>query len=101
MDTFTAMAEPSRRAIIEFLKDGPATVNTVVDALSLSQPMASKSLNLLRSTGFVQMRTQGQCHWYALQPQAFQELEDWLKSFQRYWSQELNALENFLDDNPE
>lgn len=101
MDTFTALAEPSRRQIIEHLKSGPATVNTLVDALSISQPMTSKHLKLLRTAGFVDMRPEGQRRWYALKPQAFQELDDWLKSFQNYWNEELDALESFLDNNPD
>lgn len=100
MDTFTALAEPSRRQIVEYLKDGPATVNSLVEALSISQPMASKHLKLLRAAGFVDMRPQGQRRWYALKPRAFLELEDWLKGFQRYWNEELDALERHLNDNP-
>ena len=101
MDTFTALAEPSRRAIIEHLKQGPATVNTLVIELSISQPMASKHLKMLRDVGFVTMQPQGQRRWYALQHQAFQELEEWLGGFQRYWTEELDALERFLDKNPD
>jgi len=101
MNTFTALAEPSRRQIVEFLKSGPATVNSVVEALSISQPMASKHLKSLRTAGLVDMRPQGQRRWYALKPEAFWELEDWLKGFQRYWNDELDALERHLSDNPE
>lgn len=100
MDAFTTLAEPNRRQIVEFLKNGPATVNSVVEALAISQPMASKHLKSLRVAGFVDMSPQGQCRWYALKPKAFLELEDWLKGFQRYWNDELDALEQYLNDNP-
>lgn len=101
MDAFNALAEPSRRQIIEHLRGGPATVNSLVDALSISQPMASKHLKSLRAAGFVDMRPQGQRRWYALKPQGFRELEAWLKGFQRYWNEELDALERYLDSNPD
>lgn len=101
MDALTALAEPNRRQIIEFLKLGPATVNSVVAELSISQPMASKHLKTLRTAGFVDMRAQGQRRWYALSPVAFQEIEEWLNGFRAHWNQELDALEHFLDNNPD
>ena len=101
MDTFAALAEPNRRQIIEYLKAGPATVNALVEALAISQPMASKHLHTLRAAGFVDMRPDGQRRWYELHSQAFQELDEWLKGFQSYWNEELNALEQHLDEHPD
>ncbi|MEM7218006.1 MAG: metalloregulator ArsR/SmtB family transcription factor [Pseudomonadota bacterium] len=98
MDAFSAIAEPRRREILAQLRLGPATVNELADRLRISQPMASKHLKALRSAGFVEVRPQGQKRWFNLRRNPFDELDSWLDEYRRYWSQELDALERYLDD---
>ena len=101
MDIFTALAEPRRREILEQLLSGPCTVNGLVESLSMSQPMASKHLKVLREAGIVKVRPEGQRRWFSLRREPFEALQDWLARYRAYWTEELDSLERFLDENPD
>ena len=98
MDTFTALAEPRRRALIEALAGGPETVNGLVQTVGWSQPAVSKHLKVLRDAGLVSVRPEGQRRWYAVNPAALQELDRWLEPYRRLWADRLDALGEHLDE---
>ncbi len=76
-----ALADPTRRAILELLRSAQCSVNEVAAELEISQPTASKHLRILREAGFVAARPEAQRRLYRLRPGAFRDLDAWLASF--------------------
>ena len=95
--TWSALADPKRRAALELLLERPRTVGELVERLGLSQPGTSKHLRVLREAGLVQVRTDAQRRVYALNPRPLAELDAWLEPYRRVWSESLDALERHLD----
>ena len=96
IDTLTALAEPNRFAIVELLRDGPRSVNEIVERLELRQPLVSKHLKVLSSVGVVAVRPEAQRRIYALERDRFDELDGWLDSFAKLWASRLDRLESHL-----
>ena len=94
--TFNALAEPARLKIVELLRLQPRSVNEVASLLRLRQPQASKHLHRLAEAGLVTVQPLAQQRIYSLQPEPFLQLEDWANSFQQYWGQRLDNLEDHL-----
>lgn len=97
MTTFEAVAEPSRRAILDLLRAGERPAGDLVAALSLSQPGVSKHLKLLREAGLVSVRADGQRRLYRLQPQGLKDLEAWLAPYRHFWADRLARLDDHLE----
>jgi len=97
MTPFEAVAEPSRRAILDILRAGERPAGDLVSALALSQPGVSKHLKLLREAGLVSVRADGQRRLYRLQPQGLKELEAWLAPYRHFWADRLAALDDHLE----
>jgi DNA-binding transcriptional ArsR family regulator len=95
--TFEVLAEPTRRRILDLLRERERSVGELVDRLSLSQPGVSKHLRVLREAGLVEVRTDAQRRWYALRPEPLSEIDAWLAPYRRLWAQRLDALERHLD----
>ena len=100
MTAYSALAEPSRRQILDLLRDGERSVGDLVAQLRLSQPGVSKHLRVLREAGLVAVRPDGKRRWYGLRAQPLAEVADWLEPYRRHWSARLDALERHLEDNP-
>ena len=94
--TFSALAEPNRLRIVELLREQPRSVNEIAKRLGLRQPQASKHLHTLSTAGLVSMSPLAQQRVYALNPEPFLQLDDWVNSFERYWNQRLDKLEDYL-----
>jgi DNA-binding transcriptional ArsR family regulator len=99
--TFSVLAEPARRDILDLLRVRERSVGELVDALPLTQPGVSKHLRVLRDAGLVNVRPEAQKRWYGLRPEPLAELDAWLAPYRRLWADRLDALERHLDDNPE
>jgi DNA-binding transcriptional ArsR family regulator len=95
--TFEVLAEPTRRRILDLLRDGERSVGELVDRLTLSQPGVSKHLRVLRDAGLVQVRVEAQRRWYGLRPEPLTEIDAWLDPYRRLWAQHLDALERHLE----
>jgi DNA-binding transcriptional ArsR family regulator len=95
--TWSALADPHRRAVLELLLDRPRAVGELVLRLGLTQPGTSKHLRVLRDAGLVSARTDAQRRVYALEPGGLAELDDWLAPYRRLWTGRLDALEAHLD----
>ena len=80
---FAVLAEPTRRSILDLLREGDRPVGELVDALSLSQPLVSKHLRVLREAGLVDARPDAQRRVYRLRPEALAELDAWLEPYRR------------------
>ena len=100
LDTvFSALSDPTRRAILERLAAGEASVTELAEPFSdeMSLPAISKHLRVLREAGFVESTVDAQRRLYRLKPEPFQELDAWLARFRRFWSEHVDALERHLD----
>jgi DNA-binding transcriptional ArsR family regulator len=96
--TIDAIAEPTRRLILDELRSGENSVNALVGRLCLSQPVVSKHLRVLRDAGLVRVRAQGQHRLYSLRLETLSELDDWLEPYRQMWRHSLNELEQQLSE---
>ena len=94
---FEIVSEPNRRAILTLLASSQQSVGEIERQLRMSQPTVSKHLRVLREAGFVESTVDAQRRLYRLKPEPFQELDQWLAQFRRFWSAHVDALERHLD----
>jgi DNA-binding transcriptional ArsR family regulator len=98
VDVFLAVAEPSRRSLLDLLAGGERPAGDLVAALSpLTQPAVSRHLRILREVGLVEVRPEAQRRVYALRADRLAELDAWLARYRRLWTEHLDALERHLD----
>ncbi|HYZ46298.1 MAG TPA: metalloregulator ArsR/SmtB family transcription factor [Actinomycetota bacterium] len=97
-DAFNAVAEPRRRQILDLLAGGERPVNEVVRLLGLAQPQVSKHLRVLREVGAVEVREDGRQRLYRLNGQALKPIHDWVKNYERTWSERFDQLDVVLDE---
>lgn len=100
MDTFAALADPTRRRIVELLGRGERSAGEIVEEFDVSAPAISQHLKALRDAGLVQVRAEAQRRIYALDPAGLAEIDAWLEGVRRYWSRRLDALERELRKPP-
>jgi DNA-binding transcriptional ArsR family regulator len=98
MTTFEALAEPTRRHILDLLREQPRLVGELADLLHISQPGASKHLRVLREVGLVHVRQDAQRHWYELNPEPLAEIDAWLEPYRQLWEARFERLDNLLDE---
>jgi DNA-binding transcriptional ArsR family regulator len=91
-DAFNAIAEPQRRAILDFLAPDERPVGEVVEALGLAQPSVSKHLRVLRDVGLVRARRDGRRVLYRTNAGAIRPLYEWAGTFERFWGQQLRRI---------
>lgn len=97
MDVFEAVAEPSRRALLDVLAEGELSAGELVATLpSLTQPAVSRHLRVLREVGLVEVRPDAQRRIYALRPDGLIEIDEWIGRYRRHWTRHLDALEQHL-----
>ena len=97
-DAFNAVAEPRRRDILDLLAGGERSVNDLVDRLDLSQPLVSKHLRVLREVGLVEVRDEGRERIYRLESRSLKPIHDWVKNYERMWSERFDALDDVLEE---
>jgi DNA-binding transcriptional ArsR family regulator len=98
---FEILAEPTRRRVLDLLRQRERTVGELVDALDMSQPAVSKHLRVLRDAGLVEARVDAQRRIYSLRPEPLAEIDAWLEPYRRFWRGKLGALERHLDADPD
>ncbi|MFS0553199.1 ArsR/SmtB family transcription factor [Brevibacillus sp. 179-C9.3 HS] len=94
--TLAALAEPNRMKIVELLRDGALTVGEIADRLGIRQPQASKHLKVLSDNGIVEVKAEANRRIYKLQPEPFQALDSWVRSFQRVMEDRFDQLDDYL-----
>jgi DNA-binding transcriptional ArsR family regulator len=97
-DAFNAVAEPRRRQVLDILAKGERPVNDLVVMLDLAQPLVSKHLRVLREVGLVDVRDDGRQRIYRLNGQALKPIHDWVKTYERLWSQRFDRLDVVLEE---
>ena len=96
--TFDVLAEPTRRRILDLLRDDERPVNELVSTLKVSQPGVSKHLRVLREAGLVEARVAEQRRLYRLRPGPLHEIDAWLEPYRRTWNTSLDKLTAHLDE---
>ncbi len=87
-----AVADQSRRTVLDILRDHPATAGELADALPIARPGVSRHLRVLREAGLVDVRQEAQRRIYSLRPDALAEVDEWLGSYRALWQHRLDAL---------
>ncbi len=98
---FDLVADPTRRQILDLLRQRERSVGELVTCLGLSQPGVSKHLRTLRETGLVRVRRDAQRRWYQLRAEPLAEIDAWLQPYRQFWAGRLDALEHLLDQEQE
>ncbi|HLG11440.1 MAG TPA: metalloregulator ArsR/SmtB family transcription factor [Dehalococcoidia bacterium] len=97
MNAFEVLAEPTRRRILDLVRDDERSVGELVDNLAMSQPAVSKHLRVLRDEGFVEARVDGQRRLYHVRAAPLAEVEAWLEPYRRLWGERLDRLAQHLE----
>ena len=97
-DAFNAVAEPRRRQILDLLATGERPVNDLVAMLGVAQPQVSKHLRVLREVGLVDVRDEGRHRVYRLNGESLKPIHDWVKDYERTWSDRFEALDEVLEE---
>lgn len=98
MDAFLALADPTRRRIVESLADGESPFGDLADQFEMSRPAVSQHLKVLREAGLVAVRKDAQRRIYRLNPEGLGELDRWLDQVRRFWGPRLDDLERALEE---
>jgi DNA-binding transcriptional ArsR family regulator len=96
-DVYRAIADPTRRAILDRLRRGPAPVNTLASDFSQSRPAISKHLRVLRTAHLVKERRCGRERRYSLEPEPLRDVARWLEEYRLFWQTNLNNLKRRLE----
>ena len=98
LETFRALAEPSRLEIVDLLFREPLPVGAVAERLGIRQPQASKHLRALSDAGLVEVRPTAQRRIYALRAHAFQEIDHWLERYRSLFEEQFERLDAVLEE---
>ncbi|MHB8468867.1 MAG: ArsR/SmtB family transcription factor [Gaiellaceae bacterium] len=96
MRAFEALADPTRRRIVELLAGGELDAGQIAARFSTSRPAVSRHLRVLRETGLVRARPDAQRRVYSLEPAPLAELDAWLARYRPFWANRLDALDTEL-----
>jgi DNA-binding transcriptional ArsR family regulator len=98
VETFAALAEPTRLRIVELLRAGPRPVNDIGDRLQLNQPQVSKHLRVLKDAGLVGVHARAQQRLYELQAQPLRQLHEWLERYREVWDARFDELDELIQE---
>ena len=96
MDAFAALADPTRRQILELLDDGELEAGAIAAQFPISRPAISRHLRVLREADLVDVRVDAQRRVYQLRPERFAQIDDWLSRYRHFWRNRLDALDTEL-----
>jgi DNA-binding transcriptional ArsR family regulator len=97
-DVFRAIADPTRRAMLDRLRAGPAPVNALASDFHQTRPAISKHLRVLREARLVREERSGRQRLYELQPQQLQQVAGWIEGYRAFWLVNLGNLKRYLED---
>lgn len=98
MNTFSALADPTRLQIFELIARGEKSVNEIVQRFPFKTPTISQHLRVLRNAHLVLVRAEGKHRYYAVDQQGLQEIEQWTTQMAKQWETHLDALEAVLQE---
>lgn len=97
-DVFQAIADPTRREIIDLLADKSLPVNDVAANFDISRPAVSKHIKILNECGLVVIRKKGRKRFCRADPRKLQEVAEWTARYRKFWSEKLDVLEILLEE---
>ena len=100
-DVFLAVADPTRRAILDRLRRGPSPVNELASGFRVSRPAISKHLRILRSARLVHEKREGRQRIYQLEADRIQEIAKWSEAYRVFWQHSLTNLKHRLESETE
>jgi DNA-binding transcriptional ArsR family regulator len=95
---YEVLADPTRRRILDLLREQPRLVGELTELLQISQPGVSKQLRILREAGLVRVRQDAQRHWYELNPEPLLELDNWLEPYRQFMEARFQRLDKLLEN---
>src|ERR1700684_2488238 len=95
--TFQALADPTRRAVLDLLRRGRQPAGEIAGAFPISRPAISKHLRLLRRAHLVEERREGRNRFYHLNPEPLKAVDSWLDQYRSFWTANLTSLKNFVE----
>jgi len=95
--TFSALADPTRRAILARLSSGAATVSDIAEPFDMSLPAVSRHLKVLTDAGLIERHTDAQWRRCELRAEGMREAADWIEKYRRFWEAQFDKLEAFLE----
>lgn len=96
-DVFRAIADPTRRGLLDLLRDSERSVSELTRPFRMSQPAISQHLRILRQAGLVRGRQAGRQRLYRLDPRPLRRVRDWTAHYERFWDLRLDALGDYLE----
>lgn len=96
-DVFQAIADPTRRAIINLLAHKQLNLNAVADNFSVSRPAISKHIKILTECGLISIKQLGRERYCEARLQKLNEVSDWIEQYRQFWTQKLDSLGDYLD----
>src|SRR5205809_1102094 len=96
-DVFQAIADPTRRAIINMIAGEQLNLNAVADQFDISRPAISKHIKILTECGLIEIKQQGRERYCEAKLQKLNEVSKWVEQYRIFWTKKLDALESFLD----
>ena len=93
---FEILAEPTRRRVLDLLRERERTVGDLVDELDMSQPAVSKHLRVLRDAGLVEARVDAQRRIYSLRAEPLADVDAWLEPYRKFWRGRLASLQRHV-----
>jgi len=94
--TFSALADPTRRAMLERLGQGPATVTELAEPFKLSLPAISKHLKVLERAGLIERGREAQWRPAQLKAEPLKDVSDWLEQYRKNWEENFDRLEEYI-----
>ena len=95
---FAALADPTRRGMLERLADGETNVGTLAEPYDISQPAASKHLRVLERAGLIQRKRIGREHRIRIDPRPIEEAQTWIGHYARFWKRQFDAVDAYLEE---
>ena len=97
LDAFQVIGDPSRRKMLMLLSKDSLTINNLADNFDMSRPAVSKHIKILYNAGFISIHDIGRERYCTLKKDGFEELQDWLSYFDKFWTSKLKKLESLLN----
>jgi DNA-binding transcriptional ArsR family regulator len=94
--TFSALSDPTRRAILARLAEGEAQVTELAEPFGISLPAVSKHLRVLEKAQLITRRVEGRVHRFVVNPVPLQSANNWIEHYQQFWQQQLDSLGEYL-----
>lgn len=96
-EAFSALADPTRRAVLDLLRQGTQPAGRIAQAFPVSRPAISKHLRLLRKAHLVRERREGRYRYYQLNPEPLKAVDTWLERYRAFWQTSLVGLKTFVE----